>query len=99
MAPPAKRMKYAARFKLKIFAFANSSNNCAAAREFGINEKLVRDWKKDIDTLKTMLKTKCAMRTGTCQWPELEKYLEEWVLTQRQNSYTVPRNMSFVWKQ
>lgn len=92
MAPPAKRMKYAASFKLKVVAFANSSNNCAAAREFGVNEKLVRDWKKDTDTLKTMPKTKCAMRSGTCRWPELEKYLEEWVLTLRQNGYTVLRN-------
>lgn len=85
-------MKYDVSFKLKVVDFANSSNNCAAARNFGVNEKLVRDWKKNIATLQTMPKTKCTRRTGIMKWPELENYVEEWVLTQRQSGYTVPRN-------
>uniref|UniRef100_H3A0T2 HTH CENPB-type domain-containing protein n=1 Tax=Latimeria chalumnae TaxID=7897 RepID=H3A0T2_LATCH len=92
--PPAKRMKYEAGFKLKVVAFANSSNKCAAAREFGVseNEKLVRDWKKNESVLKKMPKTKCAMRTGTSHWPDLEKHISEWVLENRQNGYIVTRN-------
>ena len=39
-----------------------------------------------------MPKTKWAMRTSITHWPELEKYLEEWVLSQQQTDYTVPRN-------
>ena len=46
MTPPAKRMKYSAGFKLQVALAAKESNNCAAASQFGVNEKLVRDWRK-----------------------------------------------------
>ena len=46
MKPPAKRMKFDAGFKLKVVAVAQESNYCVAARQFGIDEKLERDWKK-----------------------------------------------------
>ena len=46
MGPARKRMKYNAGFKLKVVEFAKKTNNCAAAREFTISEKLVRDWRK-----------------------------------------------------
>ena len=46
MKPPAKRMKYDAGFKLKIVDVAKESNNCVAARQFGIDRKLMRVWKK-----------------------------------------------------
>ena len=46
MAPPRKRLKYDSGFKLKVVKFVSKNNNCAAAREFGVNEKLVRDWRK-----------------------------------------------------
>ena len=38
-------MKYSAKFKLQVVNFADKTNNCAASRKFGVNEKLVRDWK------------------------------------------------------
>lgn len=91
MAPPAKRMKYDASFKLKVVAFAISSNNCAAARKYGVNEKLVRDWKKSEASLKKMPKKKCAARSGIAHWPELENFLEGWVNENRENGYTVTR--------
>ena len=46
MAPPRKRLKYDAGIKLKVVVFAKKKNNCAAAREFGVNDKLVCDWRK-----------------------------------------------------
>ena len=33
----------------KVVAVAKESNNCVAARQFGIDKKLVRDWKKKKD--------------------------------------------------
>lgn len=45
-------MKYDANFKLKVIAFAISSNNIAAARKYGVNEKLVHEWKKSEASLK-----------------------------------------------
>ncbi|KAG7162927.1 Pogo transposable element-like 88 [Homarus americanus] len=78
MAPPAKRTEYEARFKLKVIACANSTNNCAAARDYGISEKFVRDWKKNEDTINKMAKKKCALRHSKAQWPEIEEYVNEW---------------------
>ena len=40
-------MKYSASFKLQVVKFASdNSNNSAASRKFGIDEKLVRDWRR-----------------------------------------------------
>ena len=39
-------MKYSASFKLQVVKFASdNSNNSAASRKFGIDEKLVQDWR------------------------------------------------------
>lgn len=45
MALPARRKKYEASFKLKVVNFAMEHNNCAAARQYGVTEKMVCDWK------------------------------------------------------
>ena len=78
-------MKYPASFKLQVVKFAsNNSNNSAASRKFGIDEKLVRDWRRKIDNIKSLLKTKCADRGRKCQWPELKKKVVEWVEENRE---------------
>ena len=41
-----RRKQYTAAFKLQVIKAAEETNNCAAAREFSVNEKLVRDWRK-----------------------------------------------------
>ncbi|KAG7171333.1 Pogo transposable element-like 87 [Homarus americanus] len=93
MAPPAKQTKYEARFKLKVIMCANSTNNCAAAaRDYGISEKLVRDWKKNEDTISKMAKKKCALRHGKAQWPEIEEHLNKWIREHRQNGIAITRN-------
>lgn len=74
-----KRMRYDAGFKLKVVDFAKGTNNSAAAKKFSVNEKQVREWRKAEDTLREMPKTKCANRGKTCQWPELEEKVLEWV--------------------
>ena len=38
---PGKRNKYTAQFKLTVITFAENSNNSAAGREYGVNEKLI----------------------------------------------------------
>ena len=44
-------MKYSAKFKLQVVKFAQESNNCAAGREFCVNEKFVRDWRKLVEKI------------------------------------------------
>ena len=93
MKMPSKRMKYTAKFKLQVVKFAEETNNCAASREFCVHEKLVHDWRKQIEKLKCMPKNKCGNRGKKCQWPELEDKLLAWIEEQRQSGYIVTRNM------
>ena len=97
MAPARKRMKYDAGFKLKVVEFAKKTNNCAAAREFTISEKLVRDWRKAEVELRKMPKTKCARRGGKAHWPELEDEVTDWVMENRQNGFPVTRNAIIIY--
>ena len=67
-------MKYSASFKLQVVKFASdNSNNSAASRKFGIDEKLVRDWRRKIDNIKSLPKTKCADLAGSASGPSSRK--------------------------
>ena len=68
-APPRRRLKYDAGFKPKLVELAKNNNNCAAAREFGVNDKLIRDWRKQELNLHELPKTKFANRGGKPHWP------------------------------
>uniref|UniRef100_A0A3B3TFI6 HTH CENPB-type domain-containing protein n=1 Tax=Paramormyrops kingsleyae TaxID=1676925 RepID=A0A3B3TFI6_9TELE len=87
-----KRKKYDASFKLKVVNFAMEHNNCAAARQYGVTEKMVRDWKSNEKALKSMPRGKCALRRGAPHWPELKKHVADMVAQHRQNGYVVTRN-------
>ena len=49
-----RRKQYTAAFKLQVIKAAEETNNCAAAREFSVSEKLVRDWRKISHKLNNM---------------------------------------------
>ena len=53
-----KRHKYTAQFKLRVVQFAEKSSNSKAGHEFGVNEKLVRDWRRNVDKLQSMPRKK-----------------------------------------
>ena len=57
--------------------------NRAAARHFEVNEKQVREWRKQEDMLRVSKKSLKAKRGNKARWPELETALETWVLEQR----------------
>ena len=88
-----KRHKYTAQFKLRVVQFAEKSSNSKAGREFGVNEKLVRDWRRNVDKLQSMPRKKCADRGKKCYWPALEDEVAKWVTEQRQDGYIVTRNL------
>ena len=81
-----KRSAYDAGFKLKVVEYAESNNSSKAGHEFGVSEKLVRDWRKSKETVMDMPKTK---RGKQAAYPELEKDLLQWISTQRKNGYIV----------
>ncbi|KAG7157211.1 Pogo transposable element-like 57 [Homarus americanus] len=97
MAPIVKCRRYEACFKLKVIAYAQSHNNCAASIEYGVTEMMVRDWRSKEHLLRSMPRNKCAMRRGTAHWPILEKHAVDMVHEQRQNGYIVSRNMIRIW--
>ncbi|CAM1329517.1 Uncharacterised protein r2_g3873 [Pycnogonum litorale] len=49
--PAAKRHAYRADFKLKAIEYAKEHGNLAAAREFRVNESMVRKWRKVQESL------------------------------------------------
>src|SRR5688572_33400344 len=87
-----KRASYEAGFKLKVVEYSELHGNSNAMREFGVSEKSVRDWRKTKETLTDMPKTKHARRGNVSSFPELEVKLNEWILSQRQDSYIVTRD-------
>ncbi|XP_037130103.1 uncharacterized protein si:dkeyp-84f3.9 isoform X2 [Syngnathus acus] len=77
-----KRKSYPASYKLHVVKYAAENSNRAAGRMFGVNEKLVRNWRKAEVTLSEMKKTKKANRGLKARWPQLEERLRAWVLEQ-----------------
>lgn len=80
---PVKRHAYDADFKLKAISHAVEHGNRAAAREFHINESMVRKWRKQEDDLRQVKKTTQSFRGNKARWPQLEDKIEQWVIEQR----------------
>lgn len=78
-----RRSVYDAAFKLKAIDLAVKEGNRAAARTLGINESMVRRWRRQREELSQCKKTKKSFRGNKSRWPELENFLEDWVNTQR----------------
>ncbi|KAI4824306.1 hypothetical protein KUCAC02_012829 [Chaenocephalus aceratus] len=78
-----RRNAYDAAFKLKAVNLAVKEGHRAAARTLGINESMVRRWRRQREELSQCKKSKKAFRGNKSRWPELEDFLEDWVNTQR----------------
>ena len=89
---PAKRHAYEAQFKLKAISYAAVHGNREDAREFKINESIVRKWRKQQNELRQVKKTKLSFCGNKAKWPQLEDQLEQWVIEQR----TAGRSVSTV---
>lgn len=80
---PSKRHAYEARFKLQAIEYAAENGNRAAARQFNVNESMVRKWRKQESELRQVKKSKLSFRGNKARWPELEDRVEQWVVEQR----------------
>ena len=78
-------------FKLKAISHAIEHGNRAAAREYNINESMVRKWRKQEDNLRQVKKTKQSFRGNKTRWPQLEDKLEQWVLNREQEVEASPQ--------
>lgn len=93
MSEKRKRTSYEAGFKLKVVEYAEIHGNSNAMRELGVNEKLVRDWRKIKETLTEMPRMKRACRGKISSFPTIEAELNDWVIAQRQDGYIVTRGL------
>ena len=74
------RTSYTASFKLRVVEEAEKTSIKGAGRKFGVNEKLVRDWRKKKDELMKLPRTAKSARPG--MKPHWDK-LHEWILDKR----------------
>ncbi|KAF4801068.1 hypothetical protein TURU_037824 [Turdus rufiventris] len=80
---PQRRLAYDADFKLKAMNHAKEPGNRSAAREFNINESMVRNWRKQEDDLRLAKKMKKSFRGNQARWPQLEDRLDRCISEQR----------------
>ncbi|CAC5369508.1 unnamed protein product [Mytilus coruscus] len=83
------RQSFTVKEKLKVVAYAEAHGNRAAGREFTIDEKNVRNWRKLKERLQKMPKTKKANRGSAPHFPDLEKALMPWVTDRRQQGFAL----------
>lgn len=80
---PKRRASYPASYKLLAVQKAEISGNRAVARELGIDEKNIRQWRKEKKMLEQIPKYKRARRGKGAEWPDLEDKLLKWIDSER----------------
>ena len=89
--PKRRRNAYDSNFKLQVINFAEQHTNAAAEREFGINEKMIRDWRKKKTQLEALERPLKKMRQNSSPVEALERELIHWVTDLRRQGYIVTR--------
>jgi transposase-like protein len=90
--PKRKRTAYDNAFKICVIKFAETSNNCAAEREFGVSEKLVRDWRKSKNKILNGPKSLKHRVVRVSPYDGLETDLLKWLLELRESGFVVTSN-------
>jgi hypothetical protein len=93
---PKNRKSYTSVEKLEIVGYAERNNNRSAARLYGVDEKQVRNWRKEKTILQAMKPTKRARRLGKERWPELELDLKKWIMEEREQKKRVFQLLVYV---
>lgn len=76
-----KKRSFDAAFKPKIIDFAEDNTNRGAARKFGVDERRVREWKKQKDQLESLNSKKRRLEGGGRKpaLPDMEDELVGWI--------------------
>ena len=90
----AKRRSFDAAFKLKVVGYAELHSNRAAARHFGVDEKRVREWKKQKNALEALPQKKRRLDGGgrKAALPGVEEELVIWIDEMRAENQQVRRS-------
>ncbi|KAM5125259.1 uncharacterized protein ACMZJ9_022331 [Mantella aurantiaca] len=89
--PKRKRRSYEAGFKMTVVSRAEETNNSTASREFCVDEKQVREWRKMKADLQQIPKAKRARRGLKTSYGALEIELHKWIMESLQNGYCITR--------
>ena len=93
----AKRRQYTIDYKITALDYLKSCNNVEkTAREFKIDSKTVRDWRKKEEEIRKVgngKKMRCEGGGRKVQSDELEWEVANWIISQRQERLRVSRNM------
>ena len=89
-----KKRSYDAAFKLKVIEFAEQNANRGAARKYGIDEKRVREWKKQKDQLGSLNSKKRRLDGGgrKAALPDMEEEVVTWIESLRAQNLRVTRS-------
>ena len=89
--PVCKKRSYDAAFKLKVIEFAEQNTNRSAARKYGVDEKRVREWKKQKDQLGSLNSKKRRLDGGGCKaaLPNMEEEFVAWIESLRAQNLRV----------
>jgi transposase-like protein len=74
---PKTRKSYTSDKKLEVVENAKSNGNRSVTRLYEVNEKQIRNWRKEKPILQAMIPTKRARRSRKLFWPELELNLKK----------------------
>ena len=88
-----KRKSYDAAFKLSVVSFAQQCGNRSTGRRFGVNERQVRDWRKQQKQLESLKSKKKRLEGGgrKAAHPEMEEELLKWIEVLRAENLKVTR--------
>lgn len=76
------RQSFTFEYKLKVIARVDEIGNRAPAREFEIDESMIRYWREKKVVMTKLPKRQRTCRTGIAKFPVLERTLKEWIISQ-----------------
>ena len=94
-----KKRSYSMEFKKQVVTYAEGNSNRSAASHFGLEPKRVKEWKKDIEKIKSTKANRQRVEGGgrKCIDEDLEEDLVHWIYKQRSKMLHVSRKM-ITWK-
>ena len=89
-----KKRSFTASFKLKVVEYAEKNSNRGAARKFSVDDKRVREWRKQKNSLTELPTKKRRLEGGgrKAAYPNLEEVLVSWIEQLREENLRVTRS-------
>ena len=94
-----KKRSYSIKFKKQVVPYAEANSNRSAASHFDVEQKRVREWKKDFEKIKSSKSNRERLDGGgrKCIDEDLEEDLVHWIYEKRSKMLHVSRKM-IMWK-